>query len=333
MKKTLIIAEAGPNHNGKLNLAFKLVDKAKQCGADIIKFQTSIPEDHISVFAKKAKYQINKKKKETQLQMAKKFSLTFNEFKKIKKYCGKKKIEFLSTAFGLKSIDFLDSLNIKRYKIPSGEINNYPYLRKIAKKNKEIILSTGMASLIEIKNAIKIIEKYSKKKIKISILHCTTLYPAPKKYLNLNVITNLRRIFKQDIGYSDHSTGILSPVIAVSLGATIIEKHFTLNKKMTGPDHKTSLEPKEFKQLVDVIRKTEISLGSHEKKITNCEKKNKIIARNSIFARKKINKNQKFTEDNLIVKRPATGISPMLWKKIIGKKAKKIFLKDDLIKL
>ena len=217
MKKTLIIAEVGPNHNGKLNLAFKLIDKAKQCGADIIKFQTSIPEDHISISARKAKYQINNKKKETQLQMAKGISLTFDQFKKIKKYCAKKKIEFLSTAFGLKSADFLDSLKVKRFKIPSGEINNYPYLRKIAKKNKEIIISTGMANLKEIESAIKIIKKHSKKKIKISILHCTTQYPAPKKYLNLNAIITLKKKFNYNIGYSDHSSGLLSPVIAVSV--------------------------------------------------------------------------------------------------------------------
>jgi N,N'-diacetyllegionaminate synthase len=330
-KKTLIIAEIGPNHNGKLDLAYKLIDKAKLAGADIVKFQTSVPKLHISSYAKKAKYQ-ETKKKESQLAMAEKITLSLDKFFKLKKYCEKKKIEFMSTPFDLVSLKLLKELNVRRLKIPSGEINNFLLLREIARCKKEIIMSTGMSNLKEIKQALKVIRKYNNKS-KISILHCTTQYPAPFKDINLNALKTLKKVFRLDIGYSDHSSGIEVSLAAVALGATVIEKHLTLNKRMKGPDHKASLEPDEFKNLVKSIRNVEKSLGSFEKKITTSEKNILLIARKSIMAKKNIKKNEIFTEDNLTVKRPAHGLSPMLLPKLLGLRAKKKFKIDEFIKI
>ena len=331
MKKTLIIAEVGPNHNGKLNLAYKYIDKAIQIGADIVKFQTSIPKLGISRKARKAKYQLNENKNESQLKMAEKISLKLKDFFKLKAYCNKRGIEFLSTPFDFESIKLLKKLKVKRVKIPSGEINNLPYLIEIAKMDKEIILSTGMSNLNEVLRAIKILKKNSKKKNKISVLHCTTQYPAPFKDLNLNVIKTLKKKINCDIGYSDHSSGIEAAIAAVSLGASIIEKHLTLDRKMKGPDHKASLEPDEFKLMVKSIRNIEKSLGSSEKKITRSELGNIMIARKSIVAKTFIKKGEKLSISNITVKRPAGGLSPMEWFKVIGKKAKKNFYEDDLI--
>ncbi len=333
MKKTLIIAEVGTNHNGKLDMAYKYVDKAIQIGADIVKFQTSIPKLGISKFAKKAKYQINENKEESQLKMAEKISLKFDDFFKLKKYCKKKGIEFLTTPFDFESIKLLRKLNVKRVKIPSGEVNNLPYLIEIAKMNKEIILSTGMSNLKEVLFAIKILKKFSKKKIKISVLHCTTQYPAPFQDLNLNVIKTLKKKINCDIGYSDHSPGIEAAIAAVALGAKVIEKHLTFNRKMKGPDHKASLEPDEFSLMVKSIRNIEKSLGNSQKKITKSELNNIIIARKSIVAKTFIKKGEKLSSNNITVKRPFTGLSPMKWFKVIGKKAKKNFNEDDLIEI
>jgi N,N'-diacetyllegionaminate synthase len=332
MKKTLIIAEVGPNHNGRLDLAYKLIDIAVKIGADIVKFQTSIPRLGISKYAQKADYQKNDNKSESQLKMAEKISLKLEDFYKLKKYCIKKKIEFLSTPFDFESIKLLKKLKVKRIKIPSGEINNLPYLIEVAKLKKEIILSTGMSSLKEVKSALKIIKKYSKKN-KITVLHCTTQYPAPFKDLNLNVIKTLRKELKCDIGYSDHSPGIEASLAAVCLGAKIIEKHITLDKKMKGPDHKASLEPEEFKSMIDSIRNIENSFGNYEKKITKSERKIILIARKSIVASKPIKKGEKFSDNNITVKRPALGLSPMNWFDIIGKRSKKNYSEDQYIEI
>ena len=332
MKKTLIIAEVGPNHNGRLDLAYKLIDIAVKIGADIVKFQTSIPRLGISKYAQKADYQKSGNKNESQLKMAEKISLKLEDFYKLKKYCIKKKIEFLSTPFDFESIKLLKKLKVKRIKIPSGEINNLPYLIEVAKLKKEIILSTGMSSLKEVKSALKIIKKYSKKN-KITVLHCTTQYPAPFKDLNLNVIKTLRKELKCDIGYSDHSPGIEASLAAVCLGAKIIEKHITLDKKMKGPDHKASLEPEEFKLMIDSIRNIENSFGNYEKKITKSERKIILIARKSIVASKPIKKGEKFSDNNITVKRPALGLSPMNWFDVIGKRSKKNYSEDQFIEI
>ena len=332
MKKTLIIAEVGPNHNGRLDLAYKLIDTAVKIGADIVKFQTSIPRLGISKYAQKADYQKSGNKNESQLKMAEKISLKLEDFYKLKKYCIKKKIEFLSTPFDFESIELLKKLKVKRIKIPSGEINNLPYLIEVAKLKKEIILSTGMSNLKEVKNALKIIKKYSKKN-KITVLHCTTQYPAPFKDLNLNVIKTLRKELKCDIGYSDHSPGIEASLAAVCLGAKIIEKHITLDKKMKGPDHKASLEPEEFKLMIDSIRNIENSFGNYEKKITKSERKIILIARKSIVASKPIKKGEKFSDNNITVKRPALGLSPMSWFDVIGKRSKKNYSEDQFIEI
>ncbi len=330
--KTLIIAEVGPNHNGSLRLAYKYIDVCKKIGADIVKFQTSVPHLHISKFAEMAKYQIrNCNYKSSQLKMAEKITLPLKDFIKLKKYCYKKKIGFLSTPFDFKSIELLNKIKLKCLKIPSGEITNLPYLRKIGKLNKKIIISTGMSNVKEIEKAIRVLIKSGTKKNKISILHCNTEYPTPFEDVNLNVIKSLRKKFKCPIGYSDHTVGIEIPIAAVALGASIIEKHITLNKNMKGPDHKASIEPKDFKKMINGIRIIEKSLGSSVKKPSPSEIKNISIARKSIVASRKIKKGEIFTIKNLTVKRPGTGLSPMLWDKILGKKSSRDYIEDQLI--
>ena len=334
MDKVIIIAEACQNHNGQLNMAYKLVDVAKKCGADFVKFQTSIPELHISKFAKKANYQIkNWKKKGSQLQMIQKLSLTYNDFKKIKKYCKKKKIEFLSTPFDLKSIDFLKNLNMKYFKIPSGEITNLPYLIKVAKLKKKVILSTGMANLTEIREALKILTSHGTKKKNITVLQCNTEYPTPLRDANIRAMLTIKKKFKVNVGYSDHTEGIESSLAAAALGARVLEKHITLNKNLPGPDHRASINPKELKKMIEGIRKITVALGNGIKKISSSERKNIKIARTSIVASKEIKKGEKFTSKNLTIKRPGNGISPMKLFKVIGKIAKKSFSEDELIKL
>tara|TARA_Y100000590_G_C15742805_1_gene1020891 strand:- start:442 stop:1446 length:1005 start_codon:yes stop_codon:yes gene_type:complete len=334
MSQVIIIAEAGQNHNGKLKMAYKLIDVAKKCGADFVKFQTSIPRLHISKFAKKANYQMkNWKKKESQLEMIQKISLTYKDFKKIKKYCSKKKIGFISTPFDLKSIDFLKSLNMKYFKIPSGEITNLPYLIKIAKIKKKVILSTGMSNLKEIKDALNILISYGTKKKDITILQCNTEYPTPLRDANVQAMLTIKKKFNVNIGYSDHTEGIESSLAATALGAEILEKHITLNKKLSGPDHKASANPKDFKKMVEGIRKITIALGDGVKKVSLSEKKNLKIARTSIVAFKKIKKGEVFTNKNLTIKRPGNGISPMKLYKVVGRIAKKNFLEDEIIKL
>jgi len=334
MNRVIIIAEAGVNHNGKLNLAYKLVDAAKECGADFVKFQTSIPELHISKFAKKANYQVkNTADRESQLQMIKKIILSYGEFRKLKQYCKKKKIEFLSTPFDLKSIEFLKNLKMKYFKIPSGEITNLPYLIKVAKLKKRVILSTGMANLIEIREALNILTSNGTKKKNITVLQCNTEYPTPMKDANIRAMLTIKKKFKVNVGYSDHTKGIEASLGAAALGAKMIEKHITLNKNLPGPDHKASIIPKELKKMVEGIRKITIGLGNGVKKISPSERKNIKIARTSIVAARKIKKGEKFTRKNLTIKRPGNGISPMKLFKVIGKISRKNFLEDELIKL
>ena len=334
MNRVIVIAEAGQNHNGKLKFAYKLIDGAKECGADFIKFQTSIPKLHISKFAKKANYQIkNWQKKDNQLQMLQKLSLTYNDFIKIKKYCRKKRIEFLSTPFDLKSVDFLKSLNMKFIKIPSGEITNLPYLIKVAKLKKKVILSTGMANLLEIRQALNILISNGTLKKNITVLQCNTEYPTPLKDANVRAMLTIKKKFKVNIGYSDHTEGIESSLAAAALGAKIIEKHITLKKDLPGPDHKASISPKELKKMIEGIRKITVAIGDGIKKNSLSEKKNLKIARTSIVAVKKIKKGEVFTNKNLAIKRPGNGISPMKFYKVVCKIAKKIFLEDEIIKL
>ncbi len=331
-KHTLIIAEAGVNHNGSLELAKQLALKAKEAGADIVKYQTADLNSLVSKTAKMADYQKdNIGKEESQKEMLSKLLLEFDEFVELKKYCEEIGIKFLSTPFDLKSIDFLEELGCDVWKIPSGEITNLPYLIKIAKTNKPIILSTGMCTLDEIDECVSVLKEHGAKDI--VILHCTTQYPTPYEEVNLRAMLTLQERYKCDVGYSDHTKGIEVPVAAVSLGASVIEKHFTLDRNMEGPDHKASLEPDELKMMVSSIRNIEKALGDGDKKPVDSELKNKAVARKSIIAAKNIKKGELFTEDNLTTKRPGTGISPMKWFEIIGKTASRDYLEDEMIEL
>ena len=331
--KTIIIAEIGPNHNGNINIAKKLILAAKRCGADYVKFQTYKTEEVLIKNLKKADYQIKNthNKKETQFEMLKKYEFSQKNFIKLFRFCNKKKIKFLTTAFDLDSIDFVKRLNLDFFKIPSGEINNLLFLRKIGKFNKKIILSTGMSNIREINNAFKILIKSGTSKKNITILHCNTEYPTPFRDANLKSIISMKKKFKTSIGYSDHTLGIEASIAAVVFGAQIIEKHFTLNKNMKGPDHKISLEPKELKFMINCIRNIEVAIGSGIKKKTQSEKKNISLVRRSIVAKTNILKGEYFSSENLTVKRPADGKSPLLWDSIIGKKSKKNYLIDEKI--
>lgn len=332
--KTIIIAEAGVNHNGSLEIAKRLIDEAANAGADFIKFQTFVTKNLVSKNAKLAEYQKNNSKKESsQYDMLKELELSLEDHYELIEYCKQHKIVFFSTAFDLESIDLLSKLELPIWKIPSGEITNLPYLQKIGSFNKPIILSTGMAILGEIEAAIEALEKSGTSRDKITVLHCTTEYPAPINEVNLKAMTTLAEAFKVKVGYSDHTEGIEIPFAAVALGATVIEKHFTLDRNMVGPDHKASLEPDELKKMVEGIRKIEIAMGNGIKKPTQSEIKNKIAARKSIVANKMIKAGEFFTPDNLTVKRPGNGVSPMLWNQILGVKSKRDYQPDELIEL
>ncbi len=332
-KKIFIIAEAGVNHNGNIKIAKKLIREASKSGVDAIKFQTFQASNLATKNAKKAKYQISKLDKDKkQYQMLKELELTKKMHFECIKECKKNNILFMSSAFDIKSFDFLLKLNLNIYKIPSGEITNLLLLKSIGQSKKKIILSTGMSNLAEIKDAIKILLKSGTPKKNITVLHCNTEYPSPFKDLNLKGISFLRDKLKLDIGYSDHSIGIEVPIAVAALGATIIEKHFTLNKKMKGPDHSTSLEPDELKTMVKKIRNIEISMGQYNKIVSTSEKKNIKIVRKSIYASQQIKKNEIFSYKNLIALRPNLGISPMKIDNLIGKKSKYNFKKDQLIK-
>jgi len=328
----LIIAEAGVNHNGSLDLALKMVDEAKRAGADIVKFQTAIPEKVISKYADKAEYQKKTTgNEESQLEMCKRIHLKLSDYDIIKKYCEEVGIEFLSTPFDLESIDYLEKLGIRLWKIPSGEITNLPYLIKIAKTGKPVIMSTGMSELNEVEEAVNVLKKGGAGEI--TLLHCTTEYPAPFESVNLRAMNTLREKFGTKVGYSDHTVGFEAAVAAVVLGASVIEKHFTLNHNMEGPDHKASLEPEEFEVMVNNIRLIEKALGDGVKQPAEAEKKNIAIARKSIVAAKDIKKGEVLTEENITVKRPGSGISPMKWFEVLGTEAVRDFGEDELIEL
>lgn len=332
MSKTLIIAEAGVNFNGSFEIACKMVDKAKEAGVDIVKFQTFVPEKLMSRYAQKAEYQ--KKTTgadESQLEMIRKLMLTFEEFVRLKEYCEKVGIRFLSTPFDLESIDFLEKLGCDLWKIPSGEITNYPYLVKIAETGKEIILSTGMCTMEEVAAAVEVLKKHGADKL--TLLHCTTEYPAPIAEVNLRAMQTMKDAFGLEVGYSDHTVGIEVPIAAVAMGATVIEKHFTLDKNMEGPDHKASLEPDELAAMVKAIRNIELAMGTGEKKPSESEKKNMAVARKSIIAACDIKKGDIFTKENITTKRPGSGISPMMWENVIGTRAVRDFQEDELIEV
>lgn len=331
-KHTLIIAEAGVNHNGSLEIAKKLAYTAKVCGADIIKFQTAKLDALVSKYAEMAEYQKNNLGKEMgQKEMLRKLILSYDEFRELAAYCDKINISFLSTAFDLDSVDFLNELGCSIWKIPSGEITNLPYLEKIANSKKDIILSTGMCTMDEIKSAIDVLKKNGAGNI--AILHCTTQYPTPYEDVNLRAMHSIREQFECEVGYSDHTRGIEVPIAAVAMGATIIEKHFTLDRNMEGPDHKASLEPDELKSMVEAIRNVEKSFGHGQKKPADCEKVNIGVARKSIVASKTIKKGEILSTDNLTTKRPGKGISPMKWYEVLGKKAVRDFEEDELIEI
>lgn len=331
MDHTLIIAEAGVNHNGNLNMAKNLIVAAKECGADIVKFQTARLDSLVSKYARMAEYQKrNIGEEESQKDMLRKLLLSFEDFLELADYCKVVGIKFLSTPFDIESIHFLNGMQ-DIWKVPSGEITNYPYLVEIGKTQKKVILSTGMSDLQEIHDAVDTLKGAGSPEV--VILHCTTEYPTPEEEVNLNVMDTLRNEFGCLVGYSDHTQGIEISLAAVAMGAAVVEKHFTLDRNMPGPDHKASLEPSELKRLVDGIRKIELAKGRYVKEPTPSEIKNRDIARKSIVAARNIVEGERFTVQNLTTKRPGNGISPMLWNIVIGQEAKRDFGEDELIEI
>lgn len=328
-----IIAEAGVNHNGSLELAKRLVDLAVEAGADAVKFQTFKTEKVVTKYAQKADYQQRTTTEQTQFEMIKKLEFSFQDFIHIKQYCDSKGIMFLSTPFDIESARFLLDIGVEIFKIPSGEITNYPLLKEIGGYKKRIILSTGMADLGEIEDAMDVLISNGTKRENITLLHCNTEYPTPYEDVNLKAMITLKEAFKVDVGYSDHTEGVEVPVAAVALGAKVIEKHFTLDKNLPGPDHKASLNPQELKMMIKYIRNIEKAMGDGIKKPSNSEQKNINIARKSIVAARLIKKGEIFTEENITTKRPAFGINPMRWEEVIGKTAKRDFQEDEFIEL
>lgn len=330
-----IIAEAGVNHNGSLENAIKMIDAAKLAGVDCIKFQTYISSNIVSKYAKKAAYQIENTSTDegdnNQYHMLKKLELTFDDFVVLRDYCNQVGIEFLSTAFDLESVDFLSSLGMLRWKIPSGEITNLPYLMKVGKLKQQVILSTGMSTVDEVADAVEVLRRSGT--TDIILLHCTTEYPTPFDVVNLSAMKTLSETFNLPIGYSDHTVGITVPIAAAALGAVVIEKHFTLDQTMEGPDHKASLEPSVLTEMVKAIREVESAIGDGEKKPTASEIENMAVARKSIIAKTAIREGDILTEENLTVKRPGNGISPMKWFEVIGTIAIRDFTEDELIEL
>ena len=327
----LIIAEVGVNHNGNYNIAKKLVDEAKRCGADIVKFQTFNPQKLASKYAVMADYQKrNLDIEESQEDMLSKLTLRKEEYIELANYCETIGIKFLSTPFEVESIHFLNGLQ-DMWKIPSGEITNYPYLVEIAKTGKAVILSTGMSTLQEVDEALEVLRKNDSGDV--TLLHCTTNYPTPMRDVNLNAMLTLKEHCNCRVGYSDHTEGIEVPIAAVAMGAEVIEKHFTLDRNMEGPDHKASLEPNELKEMVDAIRNIEEALGDGNKIPSKTEKANIPIVRKSIIASRHIKKGEFLTEDTLTTKRPGTGINPMKWNEVIGTKAIRDFEEDELVEI
>ncbi len=327
--RTLIIAEAGVNHNGSLELAKKMALVAKEAGADIVKYQTCVPELVVSKFAEKAEYQKEQTgAQESQLDMIRRIHFDFAGHLELKAYCESIGIRYLSTAFDLPSADFLNDMDLPCYKIPSGEITNLPYLERTAATGKPLIVSTGMCENEEIGEALKALRSAGAKEI--TLLHCNTDYPTPFEDANLLAMKELEQ-FGCPVGYSDHTPGIEASVAAVALGATIIEKHFTLDKNMEGPDHKASLDPEELKALCTAVRRVEQALGTGKKHVTASEARNRPVARKSIVAARPIAKGEVYSAENLIVKRPGTGISPMRWYDVMGKTAPRDFAEDECI--
>lgn len=330
MNNVFIIAEAGVNHNGNIEIAKQLVDVAVMAGADAVKFQTFKAETLVCKNAKKAEYQLETTEaEESQFDMLKKLELTSDMHEQLMDYCAQKQIMFLSTPFDIDSLQYLIEKGIETIKIPSGEITNYPYLCEAGKTGKRIIISSGMSNLDEVREAVSVLRRYGSKDI--TVLHCNTEYPTPYMDVNLKAMTAIKDELGVNVGYSDHTKGIEVSVAAVALGATVIEKHFTLDKNMDGPDHKASLEPGELKELVSAIRNVEAALGNGKKEPSESEKKNIEIVRKSIVARCDIKAGEIFTERNLTTKRPGTGVSPMYWDEIIGKTAKADFKADEMI--
>ncbi|RXJ92884.1 N-acetylneuraminate synthase [Malaciobacter molluscorum] len=332
MKKVFIIAEAGVNHNGSVELAKKLIDVASESGADAVKFQTFKAEKLVSKNVEKAEYQkqttdIN----ESQYEMIKKLELDLDTHKELISYCEIKNIMFLSTPFDHDSIDLLNELGLEIFKIPSGEITNLPYLRHIGKLNKKVILSTGMADIGEIEDALDILIEAGTKKENITVLHANTEYPTPIEDVNLKAMVTIGNTFDISYGYSDHTLGIEVDIAAVAMGASCVEKHFTLDKTMEGPDHKASLEPDELKAMVKAIRNIELALGSSVKKPSKSETPNMQIARKSIVAKSDITKGEILTKEKITIKRPGNGINPMRWDEVVDTIATKDYKKDELI--
>lgn len=332
--RTLIIAEAGVNHNGSINLAKQLIRVAKDSGADVVKFQTFKAETLVTVTAEKAGYQkITTGADESQFDMLRKLELRYEDHQILINYCREVGIAFMSTPFDLESINFLNSLDMPFFKIPSGEITNFPYLQKVGGLGKKVILSTGMSTLDEVEAAIKVLKENGLKHADLTVLHCTSQYPAPFENINLNAIKTMRDHLQCPVGYSDHSLGIEVSLAAVALGATVIEKHFTLDKNLPGPDHKASLEPQELKAMISAIRNIEKALGSDLKTPSAEEKEVAKVARKSLVTKKAIKKGEAFSIENMTTKRPGVGISPMRWKEFIGKESDRDYGPDELIQI
>lgn len=334
LNRTIIIAEAGVNHNGDIELAKHLIDAAANAGADIVKFQTFNADELASKNAPKASYQMQTTGNvQSQLEMLRQLELNEEMHEILLTHCDERAVEFLSSGFDVKSLDYLASLGATRFKIPSGEIVNLPYLRRVGGFGKSIIMSTGMATFGEIDSALEVLEGAGTSRQQITILHCNTEYPTPMQDVNLRAMCGIREAFGVAVGYSDHSSGIEVPIAAVALGATVIEKHLTLDRDLPGPDHKASLEPEEFKAMVSAIRNVQLAMGDGIKRPSPSEAKNKPTVRKSLVAAKQIRAGEQFTAENVGVKRPGTGISPMRWDEVIGKHAVKDFSVDELIVL
>lgn len=333
MKHVLIIGEAGVNHNGSIVMAKQLIDAAAVAGVDYVKFQTFKAEKLVTKDAKQAEYQQRNAKDDSQYAMLKKLELSEAQHEELIAHCKQKGVRFLSTAFDLESVEYLHSLKLGLWKIPSGEITNYPYLKAIAQFGEPVILSTGMCEMEDVQNAVDVLCKHGLKKEQITVLHCNTEYPTPMQDVNLKAMLAIKDEVEVKVGYSDHTQGIEVPIAAVALGAEVIEKHFTLDRMLPGPDHKASLEPNELKAMVDAIRNIEQALGDGQKHVSASEERNMAIARKSIVAAKDIKKGEFLMEENLTTKRPGMGISPMRWEEVIGTKAIRDFAEDELIEI
>ncbi len=333
-KRCLIIAEAGVNHNGDIKLAKRLIDEAATAGADMVKFQTFSADRLATVNAPKADYQnLTTEPVESQFHMLRNLELTSEMHALLQVHCKFRGIEFFSTGFDVESLDYLQSIGMSRFKVPSGEITNLPYLRHIASFGKPIILSTGMANLGEIEAAIDVFESGGLRRQNITVLHCNTEYPTPMTDVNLRAMCSIRDAFDVAVGYSDHTLGIEVPIAAVAMGAAVIEKHLTLDRNLLGPDHRASLEPDEFAKMVGCIRNIEIALGNRVKQPSSSELKNRPIARKSLVAKQAIRKGETFSRDNITAKRPGNGISPMCWNNVMGRQARRDYAIDEMIEL